>query len=227
MALCAIFKLMNEYHKSWPEKFIIGLTGNIAAGKSSVSALLSRTPQVKVLDADLIAHEVLQPDGICYEQVLDHFGPGILQDTGGSRPPIDRGRLGSLVFKDGNLLRQLEAITHPAIRRILIEQISSSSEPIIVLEAIKLLESSLRAELDAIWVVNASESVRKERLLKLRGMSAEVAQQRIAAQAPQRDKLAQADLIIENGGCWEDAVKQVEAALAAILKQMTILATIK
>lgn len=215
---------MNEYHKSWPEKYIIGLTGNIAAGKSSISALLSGTPQVKVLDADLIAHEVLQPDGICYGQVLDHFGPEILQNTGRSHPPIDRGRLGSLVFKDGNLLRQLEAITHPAIRRILIEQISSSSEPIIVLEAIKLLESSLRAELDAIWVVNASESIRKERLLKLRGMSPEVAQQRIAAQAPQRDKLAQADLIIENDGCWEDTVKQVEAALVPILEQKTTLA---
>ena len=215
---------MNEYHKSWPEKYIIGLTGNIAAGKSAITALLSQNPQVKVLDADLIAHEVIQPDGICYEQVLDHFGPEILQNTGRSRPPIDRGRLGSLVFQDADLLRQLEAITHPAIRRHLIEQISSSSEPIIVLEAIKLLESSLRAELDVIWVVNASENVRKERLVKGRAMSAEVAQQRIAAQAPQREKLAQADLIIENEGCWEDTVKQVEAALALILEKVTSLA---
>ena len=182
--------------------------------------MLARHPLVKTLDADLIAHEVLQPDGSCYQPVLDRFGRRILQDCSSSRSPIDRGRLARLVFQDERLLCELEAITHPAIRRILEDRISASSEPIIVLEAIKLLESSLRPELDLIWVVNASEDVRRERLRTHRQMSTAEAQQRIAAQAPQRDKLAQADVIIENGGNWEDTMRQVEAGLTLALKNI-------
>ncbi|MCY3935008.1 MAG: dephospho-CoA kinase [Chloroflexi bacterium] len=211
---------MGARRKRWSNQCLIGLTGNIASGKSSVAQWLARHPLVKALDADLIAHEVLQPDGECHQPVLDHFGRGILQESGGARPAIDRGRLARLVFQDERLLRELEAITHPPIRRILEARISASSEPIIVLEAIKLLESSLRPELDFIWVVNAAEDIRQQRLRTQRKMSAEVARQRIAAQAPQRDKLAQADVVIENGGHWEDTKRQVEAALALVLERL-------
>ncbi len=210
---------MNGKTRRWPGKFIIGLTGNIAAGKSSVSALLDEQPLVRALDADLVAREVLQPSGECYDTVLDVFGRDILLDNGSARPPIDRRRLGSIVFNDEDRLRQLEALTHPAIRRILTDRISACAEPIIVLEAIKLLESSLRDELDTIWVVDASEEVRRQRLQSARRLSAEEARQRIAAQAPQRDKLAQADLIIQNDGSWEETTTQVTAALAPILER--------
>ena len=202
-----------------PTNYIIGLTGNIAAGKSTVSALLAEHPLVRALDADLVARSVLQPSGECYDIVLEVFGRDILINNGSARPPIDRRQLGSIVFNDEERLRQLEALTHPTIRRIMIDQISTSAEPIIVLEAIKLLENSLRDELDVIWVVDASEKVRRQRLQSHRGLSVKEARARIAAQSPQHDKLVQADLIIRNDGSWNETVEQVISALAPILER--------
>lgn len=214
---CAVM----EGHKGrWPGKYLIGLTGNIAAGKSAVAALLAEQRQVRAIDADAIARAVLAPGQECYDAVVAAFGRGILHDETDEHSPIDRRRLAAIVFTDESALRRLEALTHPAIRQRIARIIQGSAERIIILEAIKLLESSLRPALDTIWVVDAPASVRRARLMVERGMSEEEARQRVAAQSPQRDKLAQADLILHNEGRWEDTAAQASAALAPILERM-------
>ncbi len=216
----AKFGYMVVDSRRWPDKYLIGLTGNIAAGKSSVADLLGRQTLIHSLDADIAAHEVLSPDGECYDAVLAAFGGGILaDDVQGSQPTIDRRKLARIVFAAEEKLRQLEQITHPAIRALLFRRILNVAEPIVVLEAIKLLEGSLHREMDAIWVVTASEAERRRRLLEKRGVTKREADERIAAQPPQEEKRTFADVIIHNDGAWQDTKTQVMAAITPILRR--------
>ncbi len=187
---------------------VIGLTGNIACGKSTVARMLAEKGAC-VIDADAIAHEVIRKGTPAYDAVLQRFGPGIL----GSEGEIDRRRLGEIVFRDPAALRDLEAIVHPAVlaeiqRRIL----ACSGAPAIVVEAIKLIESGFARACDALWVVTCPEAEQVRRLMRERGFTEEEARVRIRAQPPQEEKIRQADVVIDNGGDLEATRRQVEAA---------------
>ena len=195
----------------YSDKTIIGLTGNIAVGKSLVMALLDELGG-STIDADRVAHQVIRRGGAAYEPIIAAFGERVI----GADGEIERAALGKIVFADDAQLKRLEAITHPAIRLEIDRLVKSAAEDVVVIEAIKLLEGDLRNAVDAIWVVNASPETQLQRLISQRGMSPEAAARRIALQNSQVDKLKQADVVIENDGDIEATRAQVAREWAAI-----------
>ena len=195
----------------YPDKYLIGLTGNIAVGKSRVREMLSQLGAAAI-DADHIAHQVLVKGEATHDAVVEAFGDGILDDKG----EIERRSLGAIVFADPARLKQLESITHPAIRARIAQRIREAEEGIVVIEAIKLLEGDLKHAVDAIWVVDAAPQTQLQRLMRERDLPEAEAQRRIALQNSQADKLRQADVIIRNDGDFADTRAQVTRAWRAL-----------
>ncbi|MFL7893652.1 MAG: dephospho-CoA kinase [Anaerolineales bacterium] len=191
---------------AWPGKFVIGLTGNIATGKSVVRKMLEHLGAYGI-DADALAHRAIANDAPGYQPILKTFGRWILTPEG----QIDRTRLGKIVFSDSEALEELEAIIHPLVQQATDLLIRRASQKVIVVEAIKLLESPLGSACDNIWVTTAPMEIQLRRLRLKRGLSAEVARQRIAAQPPQAEKINAADVVIKNSGSFEATWKQVLA----------------
>jgi len=186
-------------------KYIIGLTGNIATGKSVVSEMLERLG-AKAIDADALVHELMEKDTPVWRAVVQEFGQSILCSDGS----INRKKLGSIVFTDEAALRRLEAIVHPAVIACTEELIESSQQPVIVVEAIKLIEAGMDKTCDALWVTTCSKEQQLARLVKQRGLSEEEAHQGIEAQPPQEAKLALADVVIDNSDSLDETWRQVK-----------------
>jgi len=191
----------------YPDKYLIGLTGNIAVGKSLVREMLSELGAVTV-DADHIAHQVIRKGEAAYEQIIAAFGDGILDDDG----EIVRAALGEIVFADPARLKELEDITHPAIRGRIDLLVRDADARVVVIEAIKLLEGELKNAVDSVWVVDASPRTQRQRLISARGLSPAEAERRIALQNSQADKLRQADIVIRNDGDARETRAQVARA---------------
>jgi dephospho-CoA kinase len=192
---------MDEHRK------LVGLTGNIATGKSEVARMLAALGAC-VIDADKVAHEVMAPGGPAYDAVVRAFGQEILTLDG----TIDRGRLGAIVFRDPEALRRLEAAVHPETTAEVTRRITEADEPVIVVEAIKLIEAGMHRNYDALWVVTAPRPLQIARLVDTRGLTAEEAALRVDAQPPQEEKIAVADLVLVNDGDLDTLREQVEAA---------------
>lgn len=191
----------------WSGKYVIGLTGNIAVGKSVVRQMLQHLGAYTI-DADGLAHQAMSPGAPAYKPVLDTFGQIILNPD----KTINRAALGNIVFSNEDAMAKLEAITHPIIGQAINTLVSRSKQPIVVIEAIKLLEGSLAESVDTVWVVHASAKSQYIRLVTKRKMSEADAKQRILAQNAQGDKLKQANIVIKNDGNVEETWKQVQAA---------------
>ena len=189
------------------DKIIIGLTGNIATGKSAVMNLAAEQGALAI-DADKIVHEILANDIGVQEAIVTAFGPTIQKDDG----RIDRQALGKIVFNDRQALRQLEEIIHPVVHRQVIKIIQDTAAPIVIIEAIKLLEGKLSGICDTIWVTRCPRDIQLQRLQVCRGLDQETAAMRIDSQPPQEEKVAQADIVIETGGRMEDTRRQFAAA---------------
>jgi dephospho-CoA kinase len=187
------------------KKYLIGLTGNIATGKSVVLTVLKRLG-AKIIDADALVHQLMAKGTPVWRAILDEFGEGIL----GSEGEIDRGKLGAIVFADAEALERLEAIVHPAVTSRVDELIRQASEPVVVVEAIKLIEAGWHRTCDALWVVTCPREQQLERLMRARMLSREEALLRIEAQPPQGDKVALADVVIDNSGSLKEMKEQVE-----------------
>ncbi len=190
---------------------LIGLTGNIATGKSEVARILTELG-AWVIDADKVAHEVMHPDGPAYAEVVAAFGAEILA----ADATIDRTRLGSIVFRDPAALQRLEAAVHPAVIVEVDRRIGQAVEPVVVVEAIKLIESGMHRRYDALWVVTAPRSTQIARLVATRGLAEEEAALRVDAQPPQEEKAALADVVIANDGDLSALRRKVEEAWAQI-----------
>ncbi|NOX62116.1 MAG: dephospho-CoA kinase [Chloroflexi bacterium] len=191
-----------------PDKTIIGLTGNIGVGKSTVLHMLARRG-AHIIDADKVAHQVMAPGGRAYDAIVSAFGERILNEKG----EIDRSILGDMVFSDQNKLAQLERIVHPAVYAAILDEIERADADIVVIEAIKLLESGMTLGLcDQVWVVTAPVETQIQRLMQDRNMSREEAERRMAMQSPQTFKVSQADVVIDNSGTLDELEAQVEAA---------------
>ncbi len=188
-------------------RILIGLTGNIATGKSEVARMLSALGAC-VIDADKVAHEVMAPGGPAYAWVVGAFGRVILTPDGA----IDRGKLGAIVFRDAEALQRLEAAVHPATTAEVTRRIMEADKPVIVVEAIKLIEAGMHRHYDALWVVTAPRSLQIARLVDTRGLSEEEAALRVDAQPPQEEKAAVADLVIANDGDLDALREKVQAA---------------
>ncbi len=191
--------------------YIIGLTGNIACGKSQVAALLQELG-AELIDADRVAHELLEPSTTEYQRIVERFGRDILQPSGA----IDRRKLGAIVFADPAALRDLEQILHPGVRPRIRARFAAAQRPVVVVEAIKLLEVGLYLETDAVWVVTADRDTQIKRLLETRGLTPAEAAVRVDSQPPQAEKVARADVVIDNSGDLAHTREQVVAAWQAI-----------
>jgi len=185
--------------------YIIGLTGNIATGKSVVSKMLERLG-AEAIDADALVHELMEKGTPVWQAVVQEFGQGILGHEGN----IDRKKLGSIVFADEAALHCLEALVHPAVIARTEELIESSQEPVVVVEAIKLIEAGMDQTCDALWVTTCSKEQQLARLVEQRGLTEEEARQRIEAQSPQEAKLARADVVIDNSRSLDETWRQVK-----------------
>jgi dephospho-CoA kinase len=183
----------------------VGLTGGIGAGKSEVSRLLASYGAV-VVDADKIAREVVQPGTPGLAAVVDAFGPEVLAADGS----LDRPKLGSIVFADPERLATLNGIVHPlvGVRSRELEQ-AAGPDDVVVHDVPLLTENKLQSLYDLVVVVDASQKSQLDRLVRLRGMTESEARSRMAAQATREERLAIADLVIDNDGPLEKLEPQV------------------
>jgi dephospho-CoA kinase len=186
----------------------VGLTGGIGSGKSEVSRLLAERGAV-VIDADLLAREVVERGTPGLERIIAEFGPEVLQPDGS----LDRAALGTRVFSDPEALARLNAIVHPLVGERtaqLLEQASKSGAEVVVHDVPLLVENGLAQMYDAVVVVAASPQTQLDRLVRLRGMSAQEARQRIDAQAPLAAKLEVATHVLRNDGPLDELAPQVD-----------------
>jgi len=198
----------------WPEKTIIGLTGNIATGKSVVRKMLEHLGAYGI-DADALSHRAIARGAPGHQPVLNAFGKWMLNAEG----EIDRVKLGRLVFNDSEAMTTLEDIVHPLVSQAIDMMVKRAGQKVIVIEAIKLLESDLRNVCDVVWVVNVPQQFQIKRLVEKRGMSADEAAQRIHFQSEQQQKVDSANVVIQNHGSFEDTWKQVVAAWKKVTPQ--------
>ncbi len=194
--------------------YIIGLTGNIASGKSTVRQMLEQMGAYTI-DADALAHAVLLKGTPAWRAVVDAFGVEVLHPDG----EVDRQKLGALVFADPVKLQRLEAITHPAVSVQLALMLRDLSAPMVVVEAIKLIEAGLYLYCDAVWIVTTPPAEAKRRLIQERGLSDAEAEVRLRAQPPLEDKLKHATAVLDNGGNIEATRMQVVRAFASLRPQ--------
>jgi dephospho-CoA kinase len=183
----------------------VGLTGGVASGKSTVSAILAELGAV-VVDADLLAREVVAPGTEGLAAVIEEFGREVLGSDGG----LDRPRLGALVFADPARRRALEAIIHPRVRARAAEIEAAAPAGAVVVHDIPLLaETGQAAGFDAVIVVDVPTELQVQRMVELRGMSRGDAEARVAAQASREERLAIATHVVDNTGTLEDLRRRV------------------
>lgn len=197
----------------WPGKYVIGLTGNIATGKSVVRKMLEHLGAYGI-DADALAHRAITKGAPGYNLVVKNFGDWVLDEE----DQIDRVRIAKIVFSDSEALQRLEAIVHPLVTHAVDMLIRRSKHSVIVIEAIKLLESDLAAGCDTIWVVDTPQDQQIARLVHKRKMSEGKARQRIDSQSPQALKLRSAKVVIANDGSFENTWEQVQEAWSKLPK---------
>jgi dephospho-CoA kinase len=184
----------------------IGLTGGIASGKSVVAARLKERGAVLV-DADALAREVVEPGTEGLRRIVAEFGAGML-DPGGR---LDRARLGEVVFGNAERLAVLNGIVHPLVRSRAAAIVDAAASDAVVVQDIPLLvETGQGSAFHLVLVVDAPDDVRVQRMLEHRGMTAEAARSRMAAQASRQERLAAADVVLDNCGTLEQLVKQVD-----------------
>ncbi|OUE27743.1 dephospho-CoA kinase [Clavibacter michiganensis] len=188
---------------------VIGLTGGIAAGKTVVADRLAELGAVRI-DADRLAREVVEPGTPALAQIARRFGPGVIAADGS----LDRPALGAVVFQDPDARRDLEAITHPAVRALSTQRMAAAGEAdpdaVVVYDIPLLVESGRVDEFDRVVVVHAPRAERIRRLVELRGMPVEEAERRIASQASDEDRLAVADDVIDSGVSLESTLAQTD-----------------
>ena len=185
---------------------VIGLTGNIGCGKSTVAAML-RDQGAATVDADAIAREIRHNDADARAAIQARFGT------------YEASELARVVFTDADALHDLEAILHPRVRgaiRARLAELDEAGEEVVAVEVIKLLESPLADACDAIWVVRCDEADAIARLAASRDMDEATARQRLANQSSQDEKVAAADVVIDGSAPIEETRRQVELALAAL-----------
>lgn len=193
---------------------VIGLTGSMAAGKSTAACHLAKLGAY-VADADRAARQVVLPGTAGLRALAARFGPGVLRPDGA----LDRPALAAIAFGDTAALLDLNAITHPRIRTLLEAELAEAralGAQAAVLDAALLLEAGWQDLCDEVWLVTAPEEARLNRAMARDGLSRKAAQARMDAQMPDKEKRALADVILENGGSKEALFAQTEAAYARL-----------
>lgn len=200
---------------------IAGLTGGIASGKTEVDRELEALGAY-VVDADAVSRETTEPGTPTFSALVDAFGEGILDAQG----RLDRQALASAVFTDEDKLRRLNSITHPAIFmeiagrvRDYAEGLSGDQVPAVVVDAALIVDAGVSGLFDVVVVVTSDEGLRARRLVELRGMDEAEARSRIASQVPESDRVAMADIVIDNNGSLEELRERVRQAWDEIARR--------
>lgn len=188
---------------------IIGLTGGIATGKSTVSDYLSEKYKLTVLDADIYAKEAVKIGSPILEAIFKHFGDNLRLQNGG----LDRLALGNIIFNDAEEKKWLEAKIHPYVRDRFSQELARSSDDVIILAIPLLFEVNLTQLVTEIWVVSCTHAKQLERLQQRNGFSLEQAQQRIKSQLPLSEKEKKADLILDNNSTLEELYQQCDFSI--------------
>lgn len=198
---------------------LVGLTGGIGTGKSTVATMLV-SPSVRVIDADALARDVVQPGTPTYARIVTEFGRDVLQPDG----RLDRARLGAVVFGDPARRKRLEEITHPAIRarldKILAGYEQEGFDGIVVWDAALLVESGNTKRVDRVIVVTTDPATQLRRLMARDGGSEETVRSRIASQMPLAVKVRYADYVIDNSGDRAQTEQRVREVYRALLKDL-------
>ncbi len=192
---------------AWPGKYVIGLTGNIATGKSVVRKMMEHLGAYGI-DADTLSHRTIMKGAPGFQSVVDTFGTWVLSSNG----QIDRNKLGNLVFSNPEAMESLEAIIHPLVRQAIDILVRRTKHQVVVIEAIKLLEGDLHTLCDAIWVTDAKQETQISRLVHRRELEEDTARGRVLVQEPQSTKLEAADVVIHNDDSFEQTWEVVLAA---------------
>lgn len=188
------------------DKLVVGLTGGVGTGKTTVARMF-REAGAEIVDADRIARGLLARDAASRREIVRAFGRGIL----GSGGRIDRRLLGRRVFGDGRLRKKLNAILHPRIIRRIKEKVLRSKKCVVVIDAPLLFETGLEKSVDAVIVVTASRETQARRYMARTGLSRGETLSRIASQLPLTEKIRSADFIINNNGTLKQTKEQVES----------------
>ena len=195
---------------------IIGITGNIACGKTVVGHMLLESGAERYIDADAVVHKLYQRGQALAVKVAEAFGPGVVASNG----DIDRKTLGAIVFQDAEAMRRLEAIVHPAVGQALADELASvTPSGIVVIDAVKLLEGDSGKLAQSKWMVVCPEELEYARLVARNQLNPEEAWARIRAQPSVVDRLQLVDEVIDNSGSLDETRKQVAAAYERFCKQ--------
>jgi dephospho-CoA kinase len=185
-------------------RIVLGVTGNIATGKSTVVNVL-RELGAHHIDADLVYRDLVAPGQPLLQDLVDHFGESIIDEDGS----LDRRALGAIVFSDPEKLQELDAITHPAVIAESDRRAEEIRDGVVVMDAVKLIESGHAEACDEVWLVTAPEEMQIRRIMKRNDVDADEARRRVAAQPPLEPKLDRADVVIENSGTLDELRSQV------------------
>jgi len=191
--------------------FVLGVTGNIASGKSTVTGMLAEFGAT-VIDSDLVYRELVSPGMPLLQRLAERFGDSIVAGDGA----LDRRRLGAIVFSDPEALADLDRLTHPAVIAEVDRRVAAIPDGVVVLDAVKLVESGHADRCDEVWVVVTGPDEQVTRLMKRNRLPADEARRRVAAQPPIGPKLARADRVIDNSGSLEQTREQVARAWRAL-----------
>jgi dephospho-CoA kinase len=198
---------------------LVGLTGGIATGKSTVNAMLAG-PSVRVVDADALAREVVEPSTPALAQIVAEFGKEVLQPDG----RLDRARLGEIVFPDPGKRKRLEAITHPAIRRrferIMADLEQAGFDGLLIWDAALLVESGGTKNMDRVVIVTTDPDTQLRRLVERDGCTEDAARARIGSQMPLAIKARYGDYIIDNSGTREQTDARVREVYRSLLQDL-------
>ena len=190
---------------------VIGVTGGIATGKSTVLAILREQGAVTI-DADAVYHSLIAPGGWLVGPIGVRFGEQVLSDDGS----IDRRALAGIVFADPAALADLDQITHPTVIETITKLIDSAAAPIVAVDAVKLIESGMHEHCDAVWLVTCDPVVQKARLMARSGLSGDEVDLRLAAQPDDAHRRQYADVVLDNSGELASLRRQVEVALTLV-----------
>src|SRR5438067_1668423 len=197
---------------------IIGLTGNIACGKTAVGHMLLELGAERYIDADAVVHKLYQAGQPIALQVAETFGHAVVTSDGS----VDRNALGALVFQDSEAMRRLEAIVHPAVGVALASELATvSPSGIAIIDAVKLLEGGAGKFCQSKWLVICSEEQELARLMSRNAFGEEEAWARIRAQPPVAARLALVDEVIDNSGSLQETRRQVSAAFERFLQRFS------
>ena len=194
---------------------IIGITGGVGAGKSTVLDHLEKQYNACVLQADRIGHLVMEPGGICYGQVIALFGKQIIKND----KTIDRKMVSDVVFAHEEMRQKLDDIIHPAVKSYILDKIEEQKKAgctLMIVEAALLLEDHYDAFCDKVWYIHTDQEIRIERLMSSRGYTREKAENIIARQATEGFFREHADYIIQNNGDLDETWRQIEEGIRAL-----------